>query len=55
MFVTCDVGQVKKNGFGRLCGIVREIFMVPEIVVPDSIDGMLILMSSGFVSSSIYF
>lgn len=35
--------------------MVREMFMVPEIVVPDSIDGKLILMSSGFVTSSKYF
>lgn len=46
----------KKIGFGRLCGIVSEIFMVPEdIMVPERIESELILMSSGFVTSFIYF
>ena len=29
----------KYVGFGRLYGIVRDIFIVPETVVPDSMEG----------------
>ena len=45
----------KYVGFGRLYGIVRDIFIVPETVVPDSMEGRLILISSGFVSFVKYF
>ena len=45
----------KYVGFGRLYGIVRDIFNVPETVVPDSMEGRLILISSGFVLFVKYF
>ena len=38
-----------------VCYIVRDISNVPETVVPDSTEGAMFLISSGFVSFVKYF